>query len=87
MKRAADAAASSPAVEWNTLRLRPLGAGTEVGRSCLILKFKGLTVMLDCGVLPSFQGKESLPLLAEVDPASVDVVSITCVLRAGAGRG
>jgi cleavage and polyadenylation specificity factor subunit 3 len=71
MKRAA------PTTEWNTLNLKPLGAGNEVGRSCLILRFKGLTIMLDCGVLPSFSGEEALPLLREINPAEVDVVIIT----------
>ncbi len=71
------AADAEPQIEYNTLKLRPLGAGNEVGRSCLILKFKGLTIMLDCGVLPSFSGEASLPLLREIDPAEVDVVIIT----------
>ena len=79
MKRAADTAAS-PAAEWSTLRLRPFGAGAEVGRSCLLLRFKGLTVMLDCGVLPSFQNEACLPMYREVDPATVDVIIITCVM-------
>jgi hypothetical protein len=37
------------------------GAGQEVGRSCHILKFKGKTIMLDCGVHPGLKGLESLP--------------------------
>ena len=79
MKRAA---AGDRAVEENSLLLTPLGAGREVGRSCLLLEYKGLTVLLDCGVLPSFAGRDSLPYLDHVPPASVDVVVITCVLRA-----
>ena len=77
-KRGADAAASA-AAEFNTLRVRPLGGGTEVGRSCLMLTYKGLTIMLDCGILPSFSGVNSLPLLHEFDPATVDAIIITCV--------
>jgi hypothetical protein len=76
MKRAA---AGDRAVEENSLLLTPLGAGREVGRSCLLLEYKGLTVLLDCGVLPSFAGRDSLPYLDHVPPASVDVVVITCV--------
>ena len=79
-KRAPDGPVTS---EYHTLQLRPLGAGKEVGRSCLILRYKGLTVMLDCGVLPKFKGEESLPLLRQIDPAEIDVVIITCV----PGRG
>ena len=37
------------------------GAGQEVGRSCHILKFKGKTIMLDCGVHPAKKGLDSLP--------------------------
>jgi cleavage and polyadenylation specificity factor subunit 3 len=76
MKRAGDRN-----VEENALNLTPLGAGREVGRSCLLLEYKGLTVLLDCGVLPSFAGRDSLPYLDHVPPSSVDVVVITCVLR------
>lgn len=65
--------------EWNTLRIRPLGAGQEVGRSCIILTFKGKTIMLDCGILPSFRGEDSLPLLREIEPADIDIVIITYV--------
>ena len=45
------------------LEFTPLGAGNEVGRSCHILKFKGKTLMLDCGLHPAFQGEGSLPFL------------------------
>ena len=51
--------------------------GFQVGRSCLVLRYKGKTIMLDCGVLPSFQGLESLPWLGELDPSEVDIVFIT----------
>jgi cleavage and polyadenylation specificity factor subunit 3 len=63
------------------LELQPLGAGCEVGRSCHILRYKGKTIMLDCGILPSFVGVEALPLYlsegAGVDPASIDIIFIT----------
>ena len=79
MKRAAPA----PAIELNELLLTPLGAGNEVGRSCMVMRFKGLVVMFDCGVLPSFSGEESLPYLREIDPAEIDVVVITCAPAGG----
>jgi hypothetical protein len=62
---------------FERLELTPLGGGNEVGRSCLVLRYKGKVVMMDCGILPSFQGLESLPWLGELDPAEVDVVFIT----------
>lgn len=39
----------------------PLGAGCEVGRSCIILRFRGKTVMFDCGLHPGKPGNEALP--------------------------
>ena len=65
----------------NELKLTPLGAGREVGRSCLLLEYKGLKVLLDCGVMPSLKGMDSLPSLDTVPPSSVDVVVITCVFN------
>ena len=41
-----------------------------MGRSCQILRYNRKTIMLDCGVLPSFQGLESLPWLGEVCAAA-----------------
>lgn len=55
----------------------PLGAGSEVGRSCIVLKFKGKTVLLDCGIHPAHSGLASLPFFDEIDPESVDLVLIS----------
>jgi hypothetical protein len=49
----------------------------EVGCSCLILNFRGRTVMLDCGVDAAFTGTRALPYFDLVDPAEVDIVIIT----------
>ena len=60
-----------------TLTVTPLGAGNEVGRSCVVVKFKGKTVMFDCGVHPAYTGLASLPFFDEIDPSTVDVVLVT----------
>ena len=39
----------------------PLGGGREVGRSCILLQFRGKNVLLDCGVHPGRDGEDSLP--------------------------
>ena len=57
--------------------ITPLGAGNEVGRSCILLQYKGKTIMLDCGVLPSFMGERCLPFIRGIDPASIDIVIIS----------
>ena len=54
----------------DTLEILPLGSGREVGRSCILCKFKGKTVMFDCGVHP---GKQ---LDGTPRPASPQCISI-----------
>ena len=61
----------------DVLRITPLGAGNEVGRSCIVIEYKGKTVMLDCGIHPAYSGLAALPFFDEIDPGSVDVVLVT----------
>lgn len=42
--------------ENDVLKITPLGAGNEVGRSCILLEYKEKTIMLDCGLHPGLQG-------------------------------
>ncbi|EIE25515.1 Metallo-hydrolase/oxidoreductase [Coccomyxa subellipsoidea C-169] len=58
-------------------KIIPLGAGQEVGRSCVILKYMGKTVMFDCGVHPGFSGEQSLPYFDSIDLDSVDLMLVT----------
>ena len=66
-----------PRIPWCRVQVLPLGAGQEVGRSCIIVKYGGKTVMLDCGVHPGFFGHASLPFFDEVDLGEVDVMLVT----------
>lgn len=60
------------------LEVIPLGAGCEVGRSCVLLRFRGLTVMFDCGLHPAFRGISALPFLEDAcDLSEVDVLLVT----------
>ncbi|KEP65426.1 UNVERIFIED_CONTAM: cleavage and polyadenylation specifity factor protein [Hammondia hammondi] len=61
--------------DW--VEITPLGAGCEVGRSCVIARYKGLTVMFDCGVHPAYSGLGALPIFDAVDMTSVDVCLVT----------
>ena len=61
----------------NAVSVTPLGAGQEVGRSCIIVKYLGKTIMMDCGIHPGYSGHASLPFLDEIDLAEVDVMLIT----------
>ncbi|KAI5187009.1 cleavage and polyadenylation specificity factor subunit 3 [Nematocida homosporus] len=58
-------------------RILPLGAGNEVGRSCVVVRFRGSTVMFDCGVHPAHGGLSSLPFFDLIDPAEIDAVLVT----------
>ena len=55
----------------DTLEVTPLGAGSEVGRSCILLSYKGKNVLLDCGIHPGLSGIASLPYFDEIDLAKV----------------
>lgn len=59
------------------LEIMPLGAGSEVGRSCVLAKYKGKSVMFDCGVHPGYSGIASLPYFDEVDLSTVDAMLVT----------
>lgn len=71
-KRGADASGLS-----EEMTITPLGAGNEVGRSCILLKYRGKNILLDCGVLPSFMGERCLPFLTDIDASTLDIVIIT----------
>eukprot|EP00181_Compsopogon_caeruleus_P003961 CAMPEP_0184681636 /NCGR_PEP_ID=MMETSP0312-20130426/4616_1 /TAXON_ID=31354 /ORGANISM="Compsopogon coeruleus, Strain SAG 36.94" /LENGTH=865 /DNA_ID=CAMNT_0027132613 /DNA_START=62 /DNA_END=2661 /DNA_ORIENTATION=+ len=64
-------------VESDKLEVIPLGAGCEVGRSCCIVRFKGKTVMFDCGVHPAYAGQASLPFFDVFNMEEVDIALIT----------
>jgi len=60
------------------MKITPLGAGQEVGRSCILLQYKGRNVMLDCGVHPGREGSDSLPFFDNIeDIGSLDLILIT----------
>eukprot|EP01052_Picozoa_sp_SAG31_P057203 SAG31_NODE_16798_length_695_cov_1.293624_2_plen_178_part_01 len=63
--------------ESDTMEIIPLGSGQEVGRSCVICKFKEKTVMFDCGIHPGKSYEGSLPYFDECDIDSVDICLIT----------
>ena len=61
--------APAPSGAVDTLEVTPLGAGSEVGRSCILLSYKGKNVLLDCGIHPGLSGIASLPYFDEIDLA------------------
>lgn len=55
----------------------PLGGGQEVGRSCILLKYRGRTILLDCGIHPGREGLDSCPFWDGVEPDQVDLILIS----------
>ncbi|KAJ6638439.1 Cleavage and polyadenylation specificity factor 73 [Pseudolycoriella hygida] len=66
-----------PAEESDLLLIRPLGAGQEVGRSCIMLEFKGKSIMLDCGIHPGLSGMDALPFVDLIEADEVDLLFIS----------
>lgn len=64
-------------IEGETLYIQVLGAGCEVGRSCVVVSFKGRSVMFDCGIHPAFSGIGSLPVFDAIDVSTIDLCLIT----------
>jgi cleavage and polyadenylation specificity factor subunit 3 len=57
------------------MTIMPLGGGQEVGRSCIVVQYRGATVMLDCGLHTQRKGLDALPFLdIGVDLDTVDLV-------------
>mmetsp|Transcript_5106 Transcript_5106/g.7817 ORF Transcript_5106/g.7817 Transcript_5106/m.7817 type:complete len:814 (-) Transcript_5106:54-2495(-) len=65
------------AVTEERMVIMPLGGGQEVGRSCLLLKYRGRTILLDCGSHPGREGMDSFPFFDMVEPDEVDLILIT----------
>uniref|UniRef100_A0A9I9E0Y7 Cleavage and polyadenylation specificity factor subunit 3-I n=1 Tax=Cucumis melo TaxID=3656 RepID=A0A9I9E0Y7_CUCME len=63
--------------EEDQLIITPLGAGNEVGRSCVYMSYKGKIVLFDCGIHPAYSGMAALPYFDEIDPSTIDVLLIT----------
>ncbi|XP_072988206.1 cleavage and polyadenylation specificity factor subunit 3-I [Typha latifolia] len=63
--------------EGDQLIITPLGAGNEVGRSCVYMTYKGKTILFDCGIHPAYSGMSALPYFDEIDPSTIDVLLVT----------
>jgi cleavage and polyadenylation specificity factor subunit 3 len=70
-------AANVPPEESDQLVIRPLGAGQEVGRSCIMLEYKGKKIMLDCGIHPGMTGDSSLPFFDLVVASDIDLLLVS----------
>ena len=64
-------------IESDLLMIRPLGAGQEVGRSCVVLEFKGKKILLDCGIHPGLHGMDALPFVDLIEADEIDLLLIS----------
>ncbi|XP_042424103.1 cleavage and polyadenylation specificity factor subunit 3-I-like [Zingiber officinale] len=71
------ATATATAREDDQLIITPLGAGNEVGRSCVFMSYRGKNVLFDCGIHPGYSGMAALPYFDEIDPSTIDVLLVT----------
>jgi Cft2 family RNA processing exonuclease len=47
------------------IKVTPLGAGQDVGRSCILLQMGGKNIMLDCGMHMGYNDEVSLVLVVQ----------------------
>ena len=59
------------------MEIMPLGAGSEVGRSCIYIECKGRRILLDCGIHPANDGIHALPYLDVIKPRDIDLLLVT----------
>ncbi|XP_078481154.1 cleavage and polyadenylation specificity factor subunit 3 [Ciona intestinalis] len=67
----------TPHNDSELLKITPLGAGQEVGRSCHLLEFKEKKIMLDCGIHPGISGLAGLPYIDFTEPEKIDLLLVT----------
>lgn len=70
-------APSAPAEDSDLMKITPLGAGQEVGRSCHIIDFKEKKIMLDCGIHPGLTGMDALPFVDMIEADQIDLLLIS----------
>ncbi|XP_055908955.1 integrator complex subunit 11 isoform X2 [Eupeodes corollae] len=62
------------------IKLTPLGAGQDVGRSCLLLSMGGKNIMLDCGMHMGFNDERRFPDFSYIVPEGPITSHIDCVI-------
>ncbi|XP_055848226.1 integrator complex subunit 11 isoform X4 [Episyrphus balteatus] len=62
------------------IKVTPLGAGQDVGRSCLLLSMGGKNIMLDCGMHMGFNDERRFPDFSYIVPEGPITSHIDCVI-------
>lgn len=64
-------------MDSDLLIIKPLGAGQEVGRSCIYVQFKGKNILLDFGIHPGLNGMDALPFVDFIDVDKIDLLLVS----------
>lgn len=62
------------------IKITPLGAGQDVGRSCILLSMGGKNIMLDCGMHMGFNDERRFPDFSYIVPEGPITSQIDCVI-------
>ncbi|EDW23817.1 GL23717 [Drosophila persimilis] len=62
------------------IKITPLGAGQDVGRSCLLLTMGGKNIMLDCGMHMGYNDERRFPDFSYIVPEGPITSHIDCVI-------
>lgn len=62
------------------IKITPLGAGQDVGRSCILLSMGGKNIMLDCGMHMGYNDERRFPDFSYIVPEGPITSQIDCVI-------
>ncbi|XP_026478792.1 integrator complex subunit 11 [Ctenocephalides felis] len=62
------------------IKITPLGAGQDVGRSCILLSMGGKNIMLDCGMHMGYNDERRFPDFSYIVPEGPITSHIDCVI-------
>ena len=62
------------------IKVVPLGAGQDVGRSCIIVTLGGKNIMLDCGMHMGFNDDRRFPDFTYIDDGKPLTDFLDCVI-------
>uniref|UniRef100_A0A182W8Z3 Integrator complex subunit 11 n=1 Tax=Anopheles minimus TaxID=112268 RepID=A0A182W8Z3_9DIPT len=62
------------------IKITPLGAGQDVGRSCILLSMAGKNIMLDCGMHMGYNDERRFPDFSFIIPEGPITNHIDCVI-------
>lgn len=63
-----------------SIKVTPLGAGQDVGRSCILVTINGKNIMFDCGMHMGFQDERKFPDFSYVTREGTLTEHIDCVI-------